>query len=148
VTGPLDGLTGGELPPGRYRLSEPLTVRAVRDELAAAGWVIRVVDGASMPDRAALFDEFARACEFPDWFGGNWDAFADCLRDLSWMPPSPLAVLWLRSGAVAEQLAYDAGRVVDAAIEARVAAGLSPLCLIYPASGPSGAAGPRLRPER
>lgn len=26
----------------------------------------------------------AKAMAFPDWFGGNWDALADCLTDLSW----------------------------------------------------------------
>ena len=26
----------------------------------------------------------AKAMQFPDWFGGNFDALADCLGDLSW----------------------------------------------------------------
>jgi len=28
----------------------------------------------------------ATALRFPDWFGGNWDALADSLADLSWLP--------------------------------------------------------------
>ena len=36
-------------------------------------------------DRDALLDALAEALEFPDWFGRNWDALADCLGDLSWL---------------------------------------------------------------
>lgn len=32
----------------------------------------------------ALLGALAEALKFPDWFGGNWDALADCLNDLSW----------------------------------------------------------------
>jgi RNAse (barnase) inhibitor barstar len=148
MTGRLGALTAGQVPPGRYRLDRPLTVRAIRDELMVAGWGMRIVDGAAMVDRAALFDVFAVACDFPDWFGRNWDAFADCLRDLSWLPPAPLAVLWQRSGAVDPRLAHDAGRVIDAAIEARIAAGLPALAVLYPPADASDGGVPLLRPAR
>ena len=36
-------------------------------------------------DRDALLDAMAEALDFPAWFGGNWDALADCLGDLSWL---------------------------------------------------------------
>ena len=43
---------------------------------------LAVVDGHACRTRAAFFREAARALEFPAYFGHNWDAFLDCLRDL------------------------------------------------------------------
>ena len=40
------------------------------------------LDGVS--EKGALLDRIAAALEFPRWFGRNWDALLDCLRDLSW----------------------------------------------------------------
>uniref|UniRef100_UPI000780EC70 barstar family protein n=1 Tax=Herbidospora sakaeratensis TaxID=564415 RepID=UPI000780EC70 len=40
-----------------------------------------VIDGRACRTRAALFDETARVLRFPDYFGHNWDAFADSLGD-------------------------------------------------------------------
>lgn len=37
-------------------------------------------------DEAGLFARFAAVFRFPEWFGDNWDALADCLGDLSWWP--------------------------------------------------------------
>ena len=36
--------------------------------------------------RMTFLSRIAEALEFPDWFGRNWDAFFDCLTDLSWLP--------------------------------------------------------------
>jgi RNAse (barnase) inhibitor barstar len=40
------------------------------------------VDGRACRTRAAFFDQVARALGFPSYFGRNWDALVDCLRDV------------------------------------------------------------------
>jgi RNAse (barnase) inhibitor barstar len=39
-----------------------------------------------MRTRESLFDEVAAALQFPEYFGENWYAFADCLSDMAWWP--------------------------------------------------------------
>lgn len=60
------------------------------DRLIAAGpgTAVRVVRGAKMLTEERAFDEFAAAFQFPYYFGENWDAFAECINDLSWLPAS------------------------------------------------------------
>jgi RNAse (barnase) inhibitor barstar len=36
-------------------------------------------------ERDLLFDTLAETLKFPEYFGKNWDALSDCLRDLSWI---------------------------------------------------------------
>ncbi len=37
-------------------------------------------------DKDTLLTRLALDLRFPGWFGHNWDALADCLTDLSWLP--------------------------------------------------------------
>lgn len=43
--------------------------------------------------KADFFRECARALNFPDYFGGNWDALDECIRDLSWIPQRKIIIL-------------------------------------------------------
>ncbi|MFD8971788.1 barstar family protein [Streptomyces sp. NPDC059593] len=43
------------------------------------------LDGREMTDEVSTFQEFQEALKFPEYFGWNWNAFHDCLRDLQWL---------------------------------------------------------------
>jgi hypothetical protein len=54
-------------------------------------------DGCTGRDDAIA--RIAAALHFPDWFGGNWDALADSLADLSWLPAPGYLLLLARTDA-------------------------------------------------
>jgi RNAse (barnase) inhibitor barstar len=74
--------------------NEPgLTVLAKDDKIAVTGAVppqgvvaVARIDGAAARDADDLFGQFSDALRFPAYFGWNWDALSDCLRDLNWLP--------------------------------------------------------------
>src|SRR5262245_53314468 len=119
--GPLARVVDGSLLPGVYRWPSPADPEAVRRNLDAADWTTHVLAGEAVTSGPALFDRCAAALAFPAWFGHNWDALADCLGDLSWLPGKGHVVLWDNYGVLAHadppawRLAYqlfaDAGRL-------------------------------------
>jgi len=78
------------LDPGGEPVREIAISRSDADLLCAAAG--ERGSSAAQADLTACFDKetflarVAEALEFPDWFGRNWDAFFDCLTDLSWLP--------------------------------------------------------------
>ena len=64
------------------------------------GFVLRVIDGTQCGTPAALFAELARAWDFPDYFGHNWDALEECLEDLEWLPAHGYVLLITNAQAV------------------------------------------------
>ncbi|MEW9550501.1 barstar family protein [Nonomuraea sp. NPDC050783] len=108
----------------------------------SAGPVPAVVDGRACRTRAGFFEEVARALRLPGWFGRNWDALADSLREtgpvalavadaahlLADEPPGQLAALLdVLAGAAGEgpavTLTLHAGQG-EAALRERIAAAL------------------------
>lgn len=45
------------------------------------------IDGKKVKEEKSLFFEIAGVMKFPEYFGYNWDALDDCLKDLNtWLP--------------------------------------------------------------
>lgn len=57
------------------------------DELLPASGSVYVarLNGREMPDEVSAFHQFSEVLKFPGYFGWNWNAFYDCVRDLSWL---------------------------------------------------------------
>lgn len=120
------GRTDGEALP--CVLETPLPEAAVAGIEALArslGFRVFDVDLGGCHDKAGLLERAARAMGFPDWFGANWDAWFDCLTDLSWHPPGPGYVLLVRHTLRLRQAAPEALDTALAIVEdaARVWAG-------------------------
>jgi RNAse (barnase) inhibitor barstar len=45
---------------------------------------------AGITTKEELLRELAKHLRFPGYFGENWDALWECIRDLSWLPNGPV----------------------------------------------------------
>jgi RNAse (barnase) inhibitor barstar len=66
---------------GVYRASDDAVILEV---LRDTGFDVVALSFAGVQGKEAFLKTLAEALDFPDWFGGNWDALEDCLSDLSW----------------------------------------------------------------
>ena len=67
-------------PPGLYRMARGPGV--LRERAVRSGWQWFEANGVGVADQAGLFTCLAAALSLPEYFGANWDALLDCLRDL------------------------------------------------------------------
>ncbi len=59
----------------------------------ALGFAVVSINLRDCRGKADALQRFAQELRFPDWFGGNWDALADSLGDLSWLPAAGYLLL-------------------------------------------------------
>ena len=65
------------------------------------------LDLSQIETKDELMDSLKDFFLFPDWWGRNWDSFADCIsdRELSTLP-SPIEIIWM--GDLEKNLGEDA----------------------------------------
>lgn len=101
-------------------------VKAYSYELAwrldSQGMTARVLRGTKMITIGSTFNEFGAALQFPDYFGENWAALDECLRDLSWLRPAQIVLIItdsvrVLSGEDVDSLCHLKGILTNAARE-------------------------------
>lgn len=60
--------------------------QSLGNRLDGTGVYVCEVDGAMVGNKQQLLSAVAGAMKFPDYFGKNWDALDECLRDMEWLP--------------------------------------------------------------
>ena len=68
----------------------------------------RFARSSAMRDEAGLLREVAAAWQFPYYYGCNWNAFAECISDLSWATASSYLTVVFDSDELLEEAEADA----------------------------------------
>lgn len=50
------------------------------------GYFVSSIDARKIDSEKGLLDAVSQAMRFPGYFGKNWDALDECLRDMAWLP--------------------------------------------------------------
>ena len=76
------------------------------------------IDLAGCHDKACVLELIAEALQFPNWVGDNWDALADALNDLSWLPANGYLLLLEHASAWRNHAGADFAVLLDILNEA------------------------------
>lgn len=75
-------ILAGRQPTGLYRLEAAFDLEDVTATALGAGWALSHLDGAYAQTKVEVLTSLGAALAFPEHYGANFDAVADCLSDL------------------------------------------------------------------
>jgi hypothetical protein len=81
----------------------------VRQQLTGGFCVVEMEAGPA----GHLLADLGKALRFPDYYGDNWDALDECLRDLEWLPAPGYALFVGRASRLWTEDAPSAGALVE-----------------------------------
>jgi RNAse (barnase) inhibitor barstar len=82
----IERVLDGSVTPGIYRLTSRAGATTIAAQAERGGWRFFHLEGKHIASKAEFLQACAEAMRFPGYFGHNWDALEDSLRDLSWAP--------------------------------------------------------------
>ncbi|MEZ5192820.1 MAG: barstar family protein [Nocardioides sp.] len=90
----LAALLAGRKEPGLYSWHGAFSPDDVQHTVEHAGWDFAYVDGWHVETKKEFLDAVGEAFHFPDYYGRNFDAMADCLHDVKADHGNGVLLLW------------------------------------------------------
>lgn len=103
VLGRLAAVVAGGRVPGAYAFHSDALPGTLAAALRAGGLAAHVLDTTGATDKRELLARCARDLALPAWFGHNWDALVDALRDVD--GEHGTVVLWVGARTLPDELA-------------------------------------------
>ncbi len=92
----------GERSPGLYRVTTEVNIEKLSSLCEEYGFQLFYINGKNVTSKAEFFQASAETMNFPDYFGYNWDAFNDCINDLSWFSAAGYILLYSQPDNLAQ----------------------------------------------
>lgn len=93
-------------------------LQAVADAAGALGLRVLPAELKDVASKAQLLLVLAKSLELPSYFGGNWDALADCIEDDAWIGAHGSVIVLSHSRAYREGHATDWAVLEEILVEA------------------------------
>ena len=90
----LRALLKGERSPGLYRVTTEVNIKELSAVCQEDGFQLFYINGKKVTSKVKFLQAAAEAMNFPEYFGDNWDAFSDCINDLSWLSAAGYILLY------------------------------------------------------
>ena len=90
------------LAPGVYRYAGRVGNTVLQRWATARGWRAWQINGSSIACKADFLSALQRAMQLPGWFGRNWDALDETLRDLEGQRAAGYLLIYDYPGPLAE----------------------------------------------
>ncbi|MBX3062380.1 MAG: barstar family protein [Anaerolineae bacterium] len=82
-----------ELTTGFHIVADQPDERQLQHLAQDRGWGFSAIDLSDVRNKREVLHLLATRLQFPAYFGANWDALADMLGDLSWLPAQGQVIL-------------------------------------------------------
>ncbi len=80
----------------KIRASRKQTIETLAKALAQQDIQVFYLDGQEIYNKEIFLRKTAEAMKFPAYFGFNWDAFEECITDLTWCPAKEYVLIYER----------------------------------------------------